>query len=394
MTTMPLLILGFLVFALCIAGILEHQFHLKSLSLIPLRIHVNGTRGKSSVTRLVAAGLREGGLRTFAKTTGTAPRVIDSEGKDRIIHRLRLPSIGEQVKLLRYFSVQKPDAVVIECMAVQPQYQWIAEHKMMKSNIGVITNVRPDHLDEMGPTEEDVAHSLCNTVPVNSVLITGEDQKPDILKEVAKRNGTTFIKSDESSVQKNELDSFNYMEHPANIAVALDVCEQAGVNRSTALKGMHKVQPDVGALVAWNLDINSKNIRFVNGMAANDPVSTLQIWNFIFERFVTDKETTCVLFNSRDDRPVRTMQMIELTFEKIKPDYFFVRGDKLKKIIDTFGKTSPKTSVVVIGLEKPLENVISNLKNLPNNSLIYAIGNQVGAGQEILEKVASLKQNG
>ena len=207
---MPLLILGFLVFALCIAGILEYQFHLKSLSLIPLRIHVNGTRGKSSVTRLVAAGLREGGLRTFAKTTGTAPRVIDSEGKDRIIHRLRLPSIGEQVRLLRYFSVQKPDAVVIECMAVQPQYQWIAEHKMVKSHIGVITNVRPDHLDEMGPTEEDVAHSLCNTVPVNSVLITGEDQKPDILREVAKQNGTRFIKSDESSIQKKELDGFSY----------------------------------------------------------------------------------------------------------------------------------------------------------------------------------------
>ena len=394
MTTMPLLILGFLVFALCIAGILEYQFHLKSLSLIPLRIHVNGTRGKSSVTRLVAAGLREGGLRTFAKTTGTAPRVIDSEGKDRIIHRLRLPSIGEQVRLLRYFSVQKPDAVVIECMAVQPQYQWIAEHKMVKSHIGVITNVRPDHLDEMGPTEEDVAHSLCNTVPVNSVLITGEDQKPDILREVAKQNSTRFIKSDESSIQKKELDGFSYMEHPSNIAVALDVCKQVGVNRSTALKGMHKVQPDAGALVAWNLDIDNKNVRFVNGMAANDPVSTLQIWNFISERFVTDEETTCIFFNSRDDRPVRTRQMIELTFEKIKPDYFFIRGDKVKKIIDTFGKTSSKTSIDIIGLEQPLEDVISSLKNLPNNSLVYAIGNQVGAGQEILENIARLKNNG
>ena len=394
MTTMPLLILGFLVFALCIAGILEYQFHLKSLSLIPLRIHVNGTRGKSSVTRLVAAGLREGGLRTFAKTTGTAPRVIDSEGKDRIIHRLRLPSIGEQVRLLRYFSVQKPDAVVIECMAVQPQYQWIAEHKMVKSHIGVITNVRPDHLDEMGPTEEDVAHSLCNTVPVNSVLITGEDQKPDILREVAKQNGTRFIKSDESSIQKKELDGFSYMEHPANIAVALDVCKQVGVNRSTALKGMHKVQPDAGALVAWNLDIDNKNVRFVNGMAANDPVSTLQIWNFISERFVTDEETTCIFFNSRDDRPVRTRQMIELTFEKIKPDYFFIRGDKVQKIIDTFEKNLSKTSVEIIGLEQPLEDVISSLKNLPNNSLVYAIGNQVGAGQEILENIARLKNNG
>ena len=394
MTTMPLLILGFLVFALCIAGILEYQFHLKSLSLIPLRIHVNGTRGKSSVTRLVAAGLREGGLRTFAKTTGTAPRVIDSEGKDRIIHRLRLPSIGEQVRLLRYFSVQKPDAVVIECMAVQPQYQWIAEHKMVKSHIGVITNVRPDHLDEMGPTEEDVAYSLCNTVPVNSVLITGEDQKPDILREVAKQNGTRFIKSDESSIQKKELDGFSYMEHPSNIAVALDVCKQVGVNRSTALKGMHKVQPDAGALVAWNLNIDSKNVRFVNGMAANDPVSTLQIWNFISERFVTDEETTCIFFNSRDDRPVRTRQMIELTFEKIKPDYFFIRGDKVKKIIDTFGNTSLKTSIDIIGLEQPLEDVISSMRKLPNKSLVYAIGNQVGAGQEILENIARLKNNG
>ena len=33
---------------------------------------------------------------------------------------------------------------------------------------------------------------------------------------------------------------------------------------------------------------------FVNGMAANDPVSTLQIWNFTTNRFVKNGETTCV----------------------------------------------------------------------------------------------------
>ena len=180
MLSTPLIVLGTLAILLCIAGIIEFQNHLTSLNAIPLRIHVNGTRGKSSVTRLIAAGLREGGLRTFAKTTGTAPRVIDADGKDRIIHRLRLPSIGEQVRLLKYFASEKPDAVVMECMAVQPQYQWIAEHQMVKSQVGVITNVRPDHLEEMGPTEEDVALSLCNTIPVDGVLITGEDQKTDL----------------------------------------------------------------------------------------------------------------------------------------------------------------------------------------------------------------------
>ena len=52
-----------------------------------------------------------------------------------------------------------------------------------------------------------------------------------------------------SHLLKKELDGFSYMEHPSNIAVALDVCKQVGVNRSTALKGMHKVQPDAGALL-------------------------------------------------------------------------------------------------------------------------------------------------
>ena len=387
---MPLLLLGALALTLCIAGLLEYQFHLQSLNSIPLRIHVNGTRGKSSVTRLVAAGLREGGLKTFAKTTGTAPRVIDSEGKDRIIHRLRLPSIGEQVRLLRYFSGENPDAVVMECMAVQPQYQWIAEHQMVKSHIGVITNVRPDHLEEMGPTENDVAYSLSNTIPVGGIFITGEDQKPDLLELIAKQNGSEFIKSDESSITQKELKSFTYMEHPSNVAVALDVCRKAGVDRAVALTGMHKVQPDVGALVAWKLMTKEKEFQFINGMAANDPVSTLQIWKFVSDRY-QGKNKSCIFFNSRDDRPLRTNQMIELTLKNIKPDNFIIRGNKIQTVVDKFIFHSPSTIVKTIKLNDSLDDAIDLIKDLPSESLIYAIGNQVGAGQEILERISKLK---
>ena len=393
MATIPLIVLGTLAFALCIAGILEFQYHLRSLDAIPLRIHINGTRGKSSVTRLVAAGLREGGLRTFAKTTGTAPRVIDSEGKDRIIHRLRLPSIGEQVRLLSYFASERPQAVVMECMAVQPQYQWIAEHQMVKSHIGVITNVRPDHLDDMGPTEDDVAYSLCNTIPVDGILITGEDQKKDILKEVASSNRSDLIFSDDKSVTNDELDKFTYMEHPSNVAVALDVCKEAGISRDIALAGMHKVQPDLGALVAWNLDMNEKRLQFVNGMAANDPVSTLQIWKFVIDRYPA-VGGTCVFFNSREDRPLRTRQMIELTLEEIKPDHFIIRGDKVTSAVKGLSHHSPKTDVKVIGLDEPLNEVVDLLEDLPNDTLIYAIGNQVGAGQDILQLISEYKYNG
>ena len=392
MTVMPLIVLGALILTLCVAGLIEYQFHLRSLNLIPIRIHVNGTRGKSSVTRLIAAGLREGGLKTFAKTTGTAPRVIDSEGKDRIIHRLRLPSIGEQVRLLSYFSSQKPDAVIVECMAVQPQYQWIAEHQMVRSHIGVITNVRPDHLDEMGPTDDDVAYSLCNTIPVNGIFITGEDQKIDLIQNIAKDNGSKFIQSKTDSISDDELDQFTYLEHPANIAVALDVCKEAGVRREIAIEGMHKVQPDVGALISWNLQINDKKNIFVNGMAANDPVSTLQIWEFISRRYLSNNKT-CIFFNSREDRPSRTHQMIQLTLEKIKPNYFFIRGDKIKQIINRLSYFSPDTKTEIISLSKSPEKIVELFGSLPNKTLIYAIGNQVGAGQDILEKISEFKYN-
>ena len=393
MLVIPVIILATLTVALCLAGIIEYKYHQRSLDSIPLRIHVNGTRGKSSVTRLVAAGLREGGIRTFAKTTGTAPRVIDAEGRDRIIHRLRLPSIGEQVRLMDYFSTEKPDAVVMECMAVQPQYQWIAEHQMVQSHIGVITNVRPDHLDEMGPTEDDVAMSLCNTIPIDGVMITGEDKKTNLLEKVTKANDSEFIYSDESTVTQNELDSFSYMEHPSNVAVALDVCKEAGVDREVALSGMHKVKPDLGALIAWNLDIKGKRLQFVNAMAANDPVSTLQIWKFVIDRYPAEGGT-CVFFNSRDDRPLRTRQMIELALEEIKPDYFFVRGDKIDSTVQRLKKHSPRTATNVIGLGEKHDLLISFLEGIPDDTLVFAIGNQVGAGQEILEMISKYRHNG
>ena len=389
----PLIILGALALILIISGLLEFKYHQQVLLTIPCRIHVNGTRGKSSVTRLIAAGLRAGGKRTFAKTTGTAPRVIDAQGIDRIIHRLRKPSIGEQVRLLKYFSDENPDVVVMECMAVQPQYQWISEHQMVKSDIGIITNARPDHLDEMGPTEEDVAKSLCNSIPTNGTLITAEEKHKSILQSVANSNKSDIIFSDESTITMDELNKFKYIEHPQNIAIALDVCDKMGIKRDIALKGMYSVQPDLGALIVWKLKVDGGYIQFVNGMAANDPVSTLQIWKFVIDRYPANTGTA-VFFNSRDDRPIRTKQMLELTFKEIKPDYFIIRGDKIDSKIQRLAHYSPDTKVQTFRLNEQLEKTTDAILTLPDDVLVYAIGNQVGEGQEILQKLSNFKYNG
>ena len=388
----PLIILGALALVLIISGLLEFRSHQLVLSNIPVRIHVNGTRGKSSVTRLIAAGLRAGGKRTFAKTTGTAPRVIDAEGIDRIIHRLRSPSIGEQVRLLKYFSAEKPDVVVMECMAVQPQYQWISEHQMVKSDIGVITNARPDHLDEMGPTDVDVVRSLSNSIPIDGTLITAEEKHKNILEEVAEQNGSEFLHSDEGSITDSELNKFSYIEHPQNIAIALDVCKKMGIKRDVALTGMHSVKPDLGALIVWKLKGENGSLQFVNGMAANDPVSTLQIWKFVIDRYPTTSGSA-VFFNSRDDRPLRTNQMLELTFEEIKPEHFIIRGDKIASKVNRLIHHSPETKVQIFPLDDKIDSVSKSILDLPEDILVFAIGNQVGEGQNILQILSESRYN-
>src|SRR5512147_2665957 len=111
----------------------EYVAHQRRAASIEFRVHVNGTRGKSSVTRLIAAGLRAGGIPTMAKTTGTLPRIIDMQGLEVPIVRPGRTNIIEQLKVFRYFFERHPQAIVIECMAVNPEYQWICEHRIVNA---------------------------------------------------------------------------------------------------------------------------------------------------------------------------------------------------------------------------------------------------------------------
>lgn len=65
----------------------EQQLHRRRLRQIPLRIHVNGTRGKTTVTRLTAELLRRAGIRTFAKITGDHPKILLPDGRHTRIRR-------------------------------------------------------------------------------------------------------------------------------------------------------------------------------------------------------------------------------------------------------------------------------------------------------------------
>src|SRR5512137_274202 len=91
----------FIIFVLLVlAGFGEAYLHRRNLSKIPIRIHVNGTRGKSSVVRLIAGGLREGGITTCAKTTGTLARMILPDASEYPIFRPAGANVIEQMRIV------------------------------------------------------------------------------------------------------------------------------------------------------------------------------------------------------------------------------------------------------------------------------------------------------
>src|SRR5213594_2167413 len=60
-------------------GVREWRHHTDRLESIPIRIHVDGSRGKTGTCRLIGAALRANGLRVVVKTTGKMPVLIDAD---------------------------------------------------------------------------------------------------------------------------------------------------------------------------------------------------------------------------------------------------------------------------------------------------------------------------
>lgn len=301
---------GFTV-AMVALGALESFVHRRNLRSIDIRIHVAGTRGKSSVTRLIAAGLNGGGIKALGKTTGTMPRTIFPDGHEVPVFRPIGANIVEQRRIISLAKELHVKAAVVECMALQPILHWVSERMLIRATHGVITNARADHLDVMGPEPEDVALALAGMIPVNGVLYTAEVKHLSILEECAKDRGTKVIAvtpRDVETVTDAEMSGFAYVEHKENVALVLRILADIGIDRETAIRGMWQTKPDPGALTEYKLSFFGREIIFANGFAANDPDSSERIWHQIVARYpYVDK--IIAVFNLRGDRPSRTIQL-------------------------------------------------------------------------------------
>jgi len=370
-----------------IYGVIEFALHQKKILSIPIRIHVNGTRGKSSVTRLIGAALREAGINTITNVTGTYPRLILENGCEVAIYRKADANIIEQLSIIKFASKRKAQAIVMECMAVQPQYQWITETKMLHSTLAVITNVRLDHIDVMGYTLPEIAEALGNTIPKHQNLFTSEKILFPNLKDISEKRNSIIHLADENQVTEAEMNGFSYIEHKENVSLALAVSEHLNIDRKVALRGMYNAIPDAGALKRSIVNVFQKKINFYNAFAANDPQSTLMIWEKIKNEMGL-RGVKIILLNTRQDRLDRAKQLTAMVGKELNDqfDYLILIGQSAEVVEDLAVSDGVKRNKIVnLGWTEPEAVFEAILAYTTEQSTVVAIGNMGGMGGKVAD---------
>jgi len=259
-----ILILSTTLIAVLIIWWKEKADYNKQLEGLKLRVYVNGIRGKSTVTRLIAGVLREAGVQTIGKTTGSAAMVILPDGKEVAIERNSSATIMELFTTAKQYVNENIEAIVFETMALFPANQIASQELLVKGNINVITNVREDHQDVMGESLEEIADTMSLTIPHNGILITAEDRPHlrDRLKINAEARNSKVIYADPNMVTDEDLAGFNYLTFRENIAIGLAVADILGIPRSTAMRGMWNSRPDVGVVDIQRTEWKGKEIAW------------------------------------------------------------------------------------------------------------------------------------
>jgi poly-gamma-glutamate synthase PgsB/CapB len=308
--------------AALLAGLLafllwERRARDAALAAVPIRVHVNGTRGKSTVTRLIAGALREAGIPTLAKTTGTAPRLILPDGSERAIRRRAPASIREQLWLLREARRARARAVVVECMAIDPDLQHVSEAQMIRSTLGVITNARLDHGEVMGATEDEVADALGATVPRGGVIVVGPTAGADVIARVAAARGSRLVRAGAAAAGPGGLKPWM----AENVGIALAAARELGVAEEVARRGFAAAAPDPGTLHAGTIVVDGRRVPYVDASAANDPQSLALV---LGER----REAALFVFHHRADRPARLGQFHQTPPWSRDDDAVVITGDR------------------------------------------------------------------
>ena len=370
------------VFTIFIIYLLFESFLLqRRLRSIPIRILVNGTRGKSTIVLLIYQLLRKKGYQVFAKTTGDAPVIYNHDGSKTKLKRIGPARILENVRLLNKWSKKKPHAVVLECMALQPEMQHIMAKFIFKPTDTFITNIFPDHNEVMGRTLSENTRTIARCIhPLTTVFCLEETDA--LLASANIHISRKFIcEKVESPIQLGNIpqqildNSWSLIKKTAALRA---------IDSSDALNCFLEVWDSTNNKIKHRL--SEKNVTFWDLYSVNDIPSAHQFISYLIERH-SDGATIIFNLNCRDDRPLRTQNFVCLISEHYPNSELWLTGNgrRLAKRLCRRENISGQ-QVQVLSEKKIIENLHRGFSEF---TMIFGIGNRRGTGI-ILETIGKI----
>ncbi len=382
----------FVVGGLLLLGVREGRHHRRVLRRLPLRISVNGSRGKSTVTRLLTGALAAGGVRTMGKTTGTEARIVQGwDGTEiDVVRRPEGPNIGEQRAVMERAADANASAVVAECMAVSPEYQRIFHRDLVDVNLLMITNALDDHLDEMGPTSDDVAEVFAESIPRGGIVVVRQDRHVPTYRRVCEERDAALLVANPHLVPPEQVRDFPHLVFPDHLALVYEVTRWLGIPDDVALEGMHWAPADPFATKLLPIGDEWDPALLVNAFPANDPESTLGVWDHV-RNLGYPEERLLVIMNCRDDRVSRTALFAHDVLPQLPIHTLVLTGSATRAVSRAVEDGILDVAEFHDLSDQPAERVVELLREDLTDRVVLGVGNLHGGGVELIAALEDLR---
>jgi dihydrofolate synthase / folylpolyglutamate synthase len=184
-------------------------------------IHLTGTNGKTSVTRMVTALLETAGLQTGAYTSPNLSRINERiELRGEPIDDTVLAEILSRVATVEEFLEERPSyfeiltAGAFDCFATEAVEVAVVEvgvggtwdaTSVVAAPVAVVTNVSVDHVEYLGPTRPEIATEKAGIVRPGATLVLGETD-PELLPIFEARDpGRIVLRDRDFAVRGQQL---------------------------------------------------------------------------------------------------------------------------------------------------------------------------------------------
>lgn len=369
----------FFVFVLYL--IIEYFVLQSRIRKIPLRILVNGTRGKSTTVKIIHNILKKSGKKVFAKTTGDVPLLIYPDGSQKEIKRFAPASIIENVMILKKAAKENPDAVVLECMALQPETQHVLSRHIFKPNYTIVTNIHFDHAEVMGPDITDTAKAVNECFCKNSSIILTEETMELLSKLPHYHADMHLTKNKESSARFENIPAQILNENWSLIAA---LCKRLDIDKKPA----HQCFADAWKSIDQRIKLLLPNqkVELWNLFSANDIQTTK---GFIKNRFARNSFSGKLIFylNCRADRPLRTKEFVKYITEEYRSAEIWLTGDG-KYLAKNLFKGFPM-HIHLISDQQALQNI---KRDFSQETLLFCVGN-FKSMDNFISEIESLSKN-